>query len=69
MGDLSWKGPNNPSDSADGEVVKSFCTKNWRLVQEKQSALAIYDINGGLPIACRHGFIEAFCEIVHSGEL
>ena len=37
--------------------------------QEKQSALAIYDINGGLPIAYCHGFIEAFCEIVCSGEL
>ena len=69
MGNLSWEGPNNPSDSADGEVVESFCTKNWRSAQEKQSALAIYDINGSLPIACRHGFIEAFCEIVHSGEL
>ena len=30
MGDLSQEGPNNPSDSADGEVVESFCTKNWR---------------------------------------
>ena len=69
MGDLSQEGSNNPSDSADGEVVESFCTKNWRLAQEKQSALAIYDINGGLPIAYCHGFIEAFCEIVCSGEL
>ena len=27
MGDLSQEGPNNPSDSADGEVVESFCTR------------------------------------------
>ena len=51
MGNLLWEGPNNPGDSADGEAVESFCTKNWRSVQEKQSALAIYNINGSLPIA------------------
>lgn len=62
-------GPDNPGDPADGQDAETPCTKNWRAAQEKQSALDIYDINGGLPMACRHGIIEVFCEIVRSGEL
>lgn len=68
-GDAPWVGLDTPGDAADGQDVETPCTKNWRAAQEKQSALVIYEINGGLPMACRHGMIEAFCEIVRSGEL
>lgn len=69
VGDAPWVGLDAPGDSADGQEIETPCAKNWRAAQEKQSALAIYEINGGFPTACRHGLIEAFCEIVRSGEL
>lgn len=68
VGDSPWVGLDAPGDSA-GQEVETPCAKNWRAAQEKLTALAIYDINGGLPVACRHGLIEGFCEIVRSGEL
>lgn len=68
-GDAPWVGLGTPGDAADGQEVETPCTKNWRAAQEKQSALVIYEINGGFPMACRHGMIEAFSEIVRSGEL
>lgn len=58
-----------PRDPADGQDTEMVCTKNWHAMQEKQSALDIYDINGGLPMACHHGIIKVFCEIVCSKEL
>lgn len=69
VGDSPWVGLDTPGYPADGQDIETPCAKNWRAAQEKQSALAIYDINGGLPMACRHGIIEVFCEIVRSGEL
>lgn len=68
-GDSPWVGLDRPGDPTDGQEVETPCTKNWRAAQEKQSALLIYETNGLLPMACRHGLIEAFCEIIRSGEL
>lgn len=69
VGDPPLIGLDNPRDPADGHDTETPCTKNWHATQEKQSALDIYDTNGGLPMACHHGIIEVFCEIVHSREL
>lgn len=68
-GDAPWVGLDLPGDAADGQEKLTSCTKNWKAAEEKISALAIYEINGGFPMACRHGFIEVFVEIVRSGEL
>lgn len=68
-GDAPRVGVDAPGDAADGEVSMTPCAKNWKAAEAKNSALAIYDINGKLPMACRHGLIEVFCEIVRSGEL
>lgn len=71
--DAPWEGVEEEvaGDAADGQKVPSPCAKNWKAsaAEGKQSTFDIYDITGIFPVACRHGLIEIFAEIVRSGEL
>lgn len=57
-------------DPADGAEELTPCAETWKASASanKKGAFEIYDITGHFPVACRHGLVEIFCEIVRSGE-
>ncbi|KAF7968607.1 hypothetical protein HWV62_30025 [Athelia sp. TMB] len=62
---------NEPGDVTNVQEVKTTCSKNWKAAanNSKKSAFEIYETNGVFPVACRHGLIVTFTEIIWSGEL
>ncbi|KAI0083766.1 hypothetical protein BDY19DRAFT_998324 [Irpex rosettiformis] len=60
-----------PGDVTDGQSITTSCTENWKASAEEhhKRALDIYHQIGIFGSACRHHFIEKFCEIIRSGEL
>ncbi|KAF7977125.1 hypothetical protein HWV62_4742 [Athelia sp. TMB] len=58
-------------DVTDAQELKTTCTKNWKAANSanKKSAFEIYETNGIFPVACRHGLIITFAEMVRSNEL
>lgn len=69
--DAPWAGLDEPGDATDGQEHSTPCAKNWKASggDGNKSSFDIYDITGIFPVACRHGLIEAFTEIIQSGEL
>ncbi|KAI0818788.1 hypothetical protein BC629DRAFT_1588119 [Irpex lacteus] len=60
-----------PGDVTDGQANTTSCTENWKASAEEhhKKALDIYHQTGIFGSACRHHFIEKFCEMIRSGEL
>ncbi|KAI0083349.1 hypothetical protein BDY19DRAFT_987928 [Irpex rosettiformis] len=60
-----------PGDVTDGQARTTSCTENWKASAEEhhKKALDIYHQTGIFGSACRHHFIEKFCEMIKSGEL
>ncbi|KAF7970980.1 hypothetical protein HWV62_22471 [Athelia sp. TMB] len=58
-------------DVTDTQEIKTTCSKTWKAAasENKKSAFEIYETNGIFPVACRHGLVITFAEIVRSGEL
>lgn len=69
--DAAPDGPDEPGDVTDAQDVQTACVKNWKAANStnKKSAFEIYDTNGIFPVACRHGLVITFTEIVRSNEL
>ncbi|KAF7964652.1 hypothetical protein HWV62_4415, partial [Athelia sp. TMB] len=69
--DVPSDGLGGPGDVTDGQDVQTTCAKNWKAANSanKKSAFEIYETNGIFPVACRHGLIVTFAEMVHSNEL
>lgn len=63
--------PDEPGDVTDSQAVRTVCASNWKAANgaNKKSAFEIYDTNGIFPVACRHGLVVAFAELVRSNEL
>ncbi|KAF7976738.1 hypothetical protein HWV62_5710 [Athelia sp. TMB] len=58
-------------DVTDAQEIKTTCSKTWKAAasENKKGAFEIYETNGVFPVACRHGLVITFAEIVRSGEL
>lgn len=69
--DAPWVGADEPGDVTDGQKKPTACAKNWKAsaAEGKQSVFDIYETTGIFPLACRHGLVETYAEIVRSGEL
>ena len=60
-----------PGDVTDRQVNVTSCTENWKASAKEHHkiALNIYHQTGIFGSACRHHFIEKFCEMIRSSEL
>ncbi|KAI0640945.1 hypothetical protein C8Q79DRAFT_1014781 [Trametes meyenii] len=58
-------------DVTDGQAKPTPCADHWKAsaAENLKRALDIYETTGIFVCACRHGFIQIACEMVHSGEL
>lgn len=71
--DAPWAGieaDDDGGDPADGAEDLTPCAETWKAsaAANRKGAFKIYDIMGHFPVACHHGLVEAFCEIVWSGK-